>query len=138
MNSSQSPAKVQPIDPHPTPGFMAKVEGECVGDAQLDCPRILPTWCAAYADWNRQRVRAEWPEGSSEWMVSLVVIREEKATLRRHQEEAEEVIDPIVASALQRLIGHTWHRLQTAQQCRRLALAAAEALPDDPEAPNVE
>lgn len=46
MNSSQSPAKAQPIDPHPTPGFMAEVERECVGDTQLDCPRILPTWCA--------------------------------------------------------------------------------------------
>ena len=63
------------------------------------------------------------------------VIREEEAMLRHHQKEAERVIDPVVASALQRLIGHAWHRLQTAQQCHRLALAAAEALPDDPEKP---
>ncbi len=25
----------------------------------------------AYADWDRQRVRAEWQGGSSEWAVSL-------------------------------------------------------------------
>ena len=26
--------------------LMPEVEGECAGDTQPDCPRILPTWCA--------------------------------------------------------------------------------------------
>ncbi len=79
--------------------------------------------------------------GNRDGLLSLAkqleaVIREEESDLIRLQEarglltkKPTLLVDCMVLERLAR------HRLWAAQRCHRLALAAAEALPDDPEAP---
>lgn len=78
--------------------------------------------------------------GNRDGLLSLAkrleaIVQEEERLLQHYEKEADKYAHPVAASAVRRLFAYTWHRLQTAQQCHRLALAAAEALPDDPEAP---
>ncbi len=61
-------------------------------------------------------------------------IREGETLLQRCREEATNAHPENVAS-LYALTGQIHHRHRAVQWCHRLALAAAEALPDDPEAP---
>ncbi len=61
-------------------------------------------------------------------------IREGETLLQRCREDAANV-HPENAASLATLTGQIHHRHRAVQWSHRLALAAAEALPDDPEAP---